>query len=735
MNIPPHVNTDHVVPFYGVEPRIGAPQQLQEPELDIRFILSLLTRQLKLIAATTILIISVVAVALFAVTPTYTATALLLVDTSGKNLLEPAAAPANASGDSARVDSEVEILQSDSVLLDVIGSVGLIGDVEFGVRPSLRDRLAKLLRLDARALPTGQEALGGVLRRLKDHTSIRRRGLTHIIAVDVSSTDPDKAALLANALAKSYTAAQVRAKIESTLVARDIVDSQIDRAKDAIVTAEQAFDGYIENNLGRIAAATGRSDLSSMRDEIEMLSRARADALRKVEDVRQGVARSDWNAVASTLRSQALAELTRQRGTLAKTLAGTPEGSRAALDLKAELKKIDVSLAAESRAGLAALEGEVAGDDRRSAEARRALTDAILDADLPADILAQIYGLQQTSRNAAGQYQTLLARSQDLATQSELQVADSRLVSPALAPDRPSFPNVPLALALGGLCGLGIGIGLGFLRENYIGGFTTEDQVEAVAGFPVSASVPQQEQAKDARSVADTIVALPLSRYAESLRRLRAAIDRTSKTRTIGSVKRRGLVVVVSSAVPAEGKTTVALSLARTYALSGMRTVIVDADMRKPSLHHHFGVKSSIGLVDLLTDTLPSASLASIVVNDPLTPLVGVVGTRRSDLPTDRLVMTPAFAHFIAFLRDEFDVVIVDSPPVEPIVDGIYLAPFADLIAFVIHWATTPQRAVVGALAALDAAKADDAKVVVALNQDERRSLSYGSAYSDYYIE
>ena len=324
----------------------------------------------------------------------------------------------------------------------------------------------------------------------------------------------------------------------------------------------------------------------------------------------------------------------------------------------------------------------------------------------------------------------MLSRSQDLQAQADLQIADSRVVSPALPPARPSFPDVPLILGLAGVMALGSGVGIGFLFENFVGGFTGEAQVEAVTKRKLAAGVPRQRSAIGAASLADASIDTPLSCFAESIRRIRAAVDRTTGTWNFANRDRpeTGKVIMVSSALPSEGKTTLALALARTYALAGQKTVILDCDFRKPSVHRHLGYQPATGLVELLSGEMTPRDFAGIVKTDPKSPVTAILGAHRADLPTDQLVTRQSFSRLIEALRRDFDVIVMDTPPIEPVIDGTYLAGYADAIVFAIAWAKTPQRVVASSLEALEAAKAPEAPILAVLNKQDGKATNYGSA-------
>jgi capsular exopolysaccharide synthesis family protein len=331
-----------------------------------------------------------------------------------------------------------------------------------------------------------------------------------------------------------------------------------------------------------------------------------------------------------------------------------------------------------------------------------------------------------------------------------LQIADSRVVSPALSPSSPSFPNPPLFLALAAISAVVLGVGLAFLYEHYIGGFTSEGQVGSVLKLKVAASIPRHKNghrgagAEAGESVANQMIAAPLSIYAESVRRVRAEIDQAIRQSTPRAAlqapnpdgqKPGGAVLMVSSAAPGEGKTTMALSLARAYAISGRSVLLIDADLRKPSVHRHMGIDASTGLLEYLMEPKHGEGLDRILFKEKESGLMALVGARRSDIPTDQMIASKAFDDLIELARDHFEIVVIDTPPVGPVVDGIYLAKFADAIVFVVRWASTSQQDARDAVLSLDAARRPGVLTLAVLNQQEGSAASYRRKYAGYYSD
>lgn len=710
---------------------------MDDADFELRNLVGLLRRQLRLIIIVLVVAVGLAALVVFSLTPKYSASVLLLVDTSQKNLLDPSYQGGNAEIDNARVDSEVEILQSTSILMTVIKDMNLVSDPELGVKLGLVDRVMAFLQIARPTLPTGEAALGRALNTFRNALEVTRRRGTNLIDITVTMEDPKRAAEIANAWAAAYIQDQVAAKVNSSLMSRDALQARMVQAREAIVTSEGAFDSFIDSSLSQIVTETGRSDIAGMRDRLNGLTTTRAADAERAELAQASLSQRNWTMLAKTLQSEALTELDRQQRELTARIETASADQ--SINLRAELDKVQQRLVDAAAGELGTLRQTVSNAQTQEGEVRQQLRTAVLSSSLSPDILAKIYELQQGSELARAQYQTLLTRIQDMEAQASLQVADSRVVSAALAPGRPSFPNINLTLALAGLSGLGLGIVLAFLRENILGGVLTEEQAAAVLRVPVAAALPREKAAgrdgSGTGGLADLMVTAAMSSFPEGVRRIKVAIDQAAHKRALkaGTGAASKAVIMVTSSTANEGKSTVALSLARAYALARRKVVIIDCDLRKPTIHKMIGVNPSASLIDYLSDDEAALNLQEIVDKDPVTEARVIVGARPSDVPTDQLVTGRAFAKMLERVRATFDVVILDTPPVGPVVDGLYLAQVADFILFVLRSGTTSQTEAKMALASLRDAKGAEVELQAVLNQQDRASASYKGKYESYY--
>jgi len=706
---------------------------LDSQGFDLRSLFGVLRRQLRLIVGTVVIVMVASALVVFSLTPVYTATTLVLVDTTHKNLLSAQAdGGADSFSDSSRVDSEVELAQSETVLLRVINDAKLLNDPEFAPEPSLTERVFSFLHLRNYSAPTGADLLDTVLAKLRDSVTVQRRALTFLISISARADSPEEAAKLANALAQTYISEQLDGKIDSMLSSRDIIQSRLTKASADVAASEDAVDTFIGSNISAIAEETGRTDLSDMFKQIESATSTRTQLSTLVEGASVNLRDRDWAALSATLKSDALAALESRRKEIDASLQTAAAGSSTVVDLRAELARVENELNTSAQAEIGGLKAQITSVQTQAATLKDQLRSDVLSSSLSSSTLTRIYELQQNAEIARSQYQTLLTRLKDLDQQASLQVADSRIASTALPPVRPSFPNPKLLLAIAGIGALGLGIGLAFLFENFVGGIISSEQLQAVVKSRRASEVPKQKEQRNALSVADAVITAPLSVYSEAVRRVRIAIDQ-ALTRAPGDIEGIAPIILVTSAASNEGKSTVALSLARAYAVSGKRVLLIDCDLRKPSLHKLTGLEGSSGLIDYLGRSRGRLDLAAVLDQDKASGASLLVGSRRSDVATDQFIAGSGFAELIESSRRMFDIVVLDAPPVGAVVDAVYMARFATAIVFIVRWASTGQVDVRTAVNAMTDAAGPGIEIIPVLNQSDinRRRKKYDEYYTD----
>jgi succinoglycan biosynthesis transport protein ExoP len=708
-------------------------------EIDLRALVGTLRRQASLIILTLILCTGLAVAYLASVTPLFRSTALVLVDPIERDLLAPDAQGAlNQSAANSRVESEVEILRSDGVALTVVRDERLVSDPEFGPQVGLRERIERAIGIDRDRVDDPQTLVRATLNRFQAATSVRRRGLTYIIEVSISSASPERAAELTNALAESYIAQQLDSKIASALAARDILQNQLVTAERELSSSERALDDFIREQVVLRGNIGSGGDLTLLLSSLEVDEASRLQAEVALSQTQDALRNSDWATLVAGLESEALSELERQRAGIERRLGNVVEDSAVEQDLRAELQALETEIEEQAARELQGLQAQVSALNSREAAARQELREAFVGEQLPPELLTQVFSIQQDAAIARTQYQNLLARLNDVETRAGLQVADSRIVSPALIPNQPYFPNTRLVLALAAVLGLGLGVFLAFVREFAIGGFASPEQLQSSTRMRVATSIPLKQTTGEGQlTPADLVVDDPLSSFSEALRRLRASIDIALSSR--GGVRRadegEGKVVLVTSSVPGEGKTTTALALSRTYAMAGKKVLLIDADLRKPSLHKVTGIVPAHGLSEFLKNPAAFQNLKDVGGFDPLTEHMLLLGKSNSAAPTDSLLTSGNFDLILKEARHRYDVIVLDTPPILPVVDVRYLAPHADVVAVVVKFAATSQGDVRLAVTNLRDACQEECLTLAVLSQrtgGKSESYQYDYAYGKH---
>jgi succinoglycan biosynthesis transport protein ExoP len=306
--------------------------------------------------------------------------------------------------------------------------------------------------------------------------------------------------------------------------------------------------------------------------------------------------------------------------------------------------------------------------------------------------------LQRDDDAAREIYDSFLTRYKEAIAKEGTQQADARMVSPAKLPTSASKPNKKLDLVIALALGLVAGSLAVLLAELLARGISNSTEIEEIFGLPALAEIPTLRSTLDAklrrtRAASDPVAyvaAKPLSRFAEAFRNMRTSV---LSSRTGQPVK----VVAITSSLPGEGKTTTALCLARTIALSGASVVLVDCDLRQRSVNRILAAEPTVGLLEVLNGT---ATLEQALVRDKDSGALLLPLTKSAFTPRD-VFGSAAMAQLLGELRRHFEVVLLDTAPVLAVADTRVLCPQADAVVLLTRWRRTSRKAVQSALHAL----------------------------------
>ena len=710
---------------------------------DLNIVIATFRRRFRLFAAVAVVVFAAVVLFTLQQTPRYTATAQVMLDVRREQVTDMSAVLSGLPADSSVVDTEVEVLKSRSLAGRVVKDLKLEEDPYFN--PYLAQAKGakawfsslKKAASPTTATPTDPIELQRRRERIVDNVlgglKVRRAGLTYLIAIDYTHTDPKRAAELANAFANLYLTEQLEAKFDATQKANEWLDTRVGELRDQVQQADAAVQQYkIANNLLSAEGATlTEQEISGLNQQLALSRAAQAETDARLNIARQQLARgSTGEDVGESLNSPVVQQLRKQRAEKSAQVAdlGGRYGDRHPdlLKAKRELADIDGQIQAEIRRIISNLEAQAQVARQRTGSVASSVSAS--RGTLAGNNRASI-GLAELERKAQSVktlYESLLARFKQTTASDGIEQADARVVSPAKIPTGPSYPKPSLNLALGLVLALGAGVAAIVLAEILMAGLFTEDEVERRLGLPYLGAVPTLGTTVDDAKIlkgmtpANYLLAKSLSSFAESLRKLRASI-------LFSKVGEPVKVIAVTSSLPGEGKTTTTFCLARTLATSGAKVVVVDCDLRQSAISQFLKEPASIGLLEVLNGV---ATLDQAVIMDEsgahILPLAKSAYTPRDVLGSS------AMHKLLQDLRDRYEIVLLDTAPLLAIADTRILAPHADAVVMLVRWKKTPVKAVQSALALLQGTRAFIAGV--ALTQMDLKAQSrYGYGDSYYY--
>jgi capsular exopolysaccharide synthesis family protein len=396
----------------------------------------------------------------------------------------------------------------------------------------------------------------------------------------------------------------------------------------------------------------------------------------------------------------------------------------AVVNVEAEKRDIERSIAAETQRMAESVKSDYALAKARLDSIQQTMNEATGQGALNNDDAVKLRELERTAAVNKTLFEDFLQKAKIADEQSTFRARDVRVIMPAQTGGQ-SFPDTRRVLLTALLAGLGLGIGGALAMEMLRAGFTSPREVEEALGIPVLASVRRlrnSDLTKDGKIIPVPFYQIhqPLSPFSESLRTLRSSIH-------MSDVDQPPRVIHVTSALPGEGKTTIALSLAISAAFAGLKVVLVDADLRHPAASRFFKLEQDNGLVDLLTGVGTSDKVLRFHKDLKLT----IIPAGSKSLNPPDVLGSERMKTLVANLKETFDYVVVDTPPIGPVVDAVILASLADKTILVLEWASTPRELVETSVRQISTHKRVAGVVFNFVNQD--RAQKYGGEY--YYCK
>jgi capsular exopolysaccharide synthesis family protein len=700
--------------------------------LDLRALLRVFMARLWTILGTVAVAMTLVTLTLLQMTPVYSASALIMIGQRENKVLDPEALLAGLPTDTATIENQIQILRSWSLAERVVHKLNLANDPEFNAKVGGGSWLNPFSWFETREkIVAGQtkkptKVDPAILRKFGSKVTVAAQGRSSVIKVTFESPDREKAAQIANALADQYIVDQLETKFEAAKRTTDWLNERLGELGEKVEASENAVEQYkAENDLadGKGGGSLANEQLSELNGQIVLARSNLAEQEAKYKQVNALYsAGGGVDSIASVINSPLISTLRGQQAELMRKEAelATKYGDRhpSMIALRDEKKNLDAKIEEEVKRIIRNLSNEVS-----VAKARLSSLDASLDeiqgtANVQGKASIKLRELEREAQANRTLYETFQARFKATEDKEQIQAPDARTIQAAAVPLEPSYPNKTLTLGVT-LMGSGvIGMLFALMLERLDNGFRIGPEVERATRLSNLAVVPQL---KGVQHVADRIVQKPLSVFSESIRSVYSGLQ-------LSNVDRPPKVILVTSSMPNEGKTSLAVSLGRLASKGGARVLLIDGDLRHPSVGSQFSPRApEAGLVEVLAGQL---ELGAVLHRDPISPLEFVPVAHPPANPAD-LLASQAMRSLVNALRDHYDLIILDAAPVLPVSDTRMLARLADKVIYVVQWDKTPREAVVGGIKLLRDASADIAGTVLT-QADLRRHAIYGYGYTSY---
>ena len=686
-------------------------------------------RQWRVIISSVLVLITLGSLYTFLAAKRYTARAVIYADLSRQEITPPQQQATGPSlEDPTEVDSQVEVFRSLNVLLPVVDQLKLREDPEFSKKDSLRGE------------PQAQEEqaeLASLLETLERALEVRRVGKTHIVEVLFTARSPGRAAEVTNAIANSFIQDRLQAKYEAAQRAIAWLHNRLTEMKRQASAAEEAVERFKSTYVlpGEMIAQQ-LSDIKSRRVAIQSEVASAEATLGRIDFI----LRSDFSIAAvdgSILEaSSALAKLRSRYLELVNQEAGLTSASRdhpAEDTVRKQIEEVRASIKEELKRIAHMYQGnqEVAKAKERSIEEELVQKEALLKSDK--EYKAKQRELENTAKNLRTTYDdnaSFLQRDIEQLQQQSMPTSGARIISLALPPLRRSYPKTFSVVGGAALAGVILGFAIGLFRDMADRTFRSREQVESILDVPCITMVPKLGAARGKQALRNSYFRLPekisktfgflptklLSKFADSSSKSDRGVLQTDYLASLGTAPRApepyfsrfseaiqtislslgqahaaSQIIGVTSALPNEGKSTIIAYLARTLGQSGKRIILVDCDLRAGKLTKSFAEQSPVGLRDIVMGEVSTQT--AIKQHDAGFAFLPA-GTGLCPTHPNEIFTRAGTAILFDELRESFDYILLNLPPLGPVMDVVAIGKFVDFYLFVIEWGGTQTQVV-----------------------------------------
>ncbi|MBB6308957.1 Wzz/FepE/Etk N-terminal domain-containing protein [Xanthobacter tagetidis] len=678
-------------------------------------LLAVVRRRKWLIAAIAASIAGLSAFYALSATPLFIAEGQLLIDTQQSRSLDLGdGGGVSISADAGMIDSQVEILKSERIIKAVIKELKLV--------EAMKDRLAAQAANDKvpgflkaifpfwfqQAQLSDFELERRVIDGLKANIKVQRVGASFAILLSHKSPDGQRSADIVNQQAESYIVDQLESKYQATRRASVWLQDRIAELREQALAADRAVQDFKARND---IVDTGRGlvsdqQLSEVNTQLIQAraqvaeSRARFERVQSI--IKQGSALGASDEAVSDVLSNEI--ITRLRGQYLDAVKRAAEWTKrygedhvAVVNLRSEISGLQRAIFTELNRIAESYKSDFQIAKAREDSLSQSLKQLVAENKLSANKQVELRELESTAQSYRTLYDNFLERFMQTTQRLSFPMTEARMITSASRPLTPAEPKVGLIVAGGTVFGLALGLLAAFWRESMNRTIRSPAEVEQHLGLdclgvlpklavsatassaPSAASGNRTSAFESATGILRQVLTDPFSRYTETLRAVKVSADI--------SILGRAKVIGITSTLPKEGKSTIAANFAQLIAHSGARALLVDMDLRNPSLTRRITPNVKSGLLELIVGR---ATMDEVSHLDPITGLRFVPSLVAGHIVhTNEILASAEMAATIEKFKEDADYVILDLPPVAPVVDVQACAHLVDCFVYVLEWGRT----------------------------------------------
>lgn len=643
------------------------------------------------IVGVTLLAVVLAAALMQTLTPVYRAVASLVIEPKGASLIsfQQPVDPTNPTSD--YLQTQISLIQSRGVAERAVKQLNLTAHPEFDPRqrPYLMTRLKALVAsLDPALFPdtwsqgeplTPEQVFDGAVAQLMEHTSVSSVGKSQLVTIGVTLKDKEMAAAAANALARGYLDSRLDAQVGDSLTASRWMDTRVIELRTQLQESENKLQSYRDAqglvDVGGVTTITA-NELAKTSDRMIDARRERAEAQSQYQQVQSitGKSASQLSTIPAVINNPVIQQF---QADAAKAQAKVDELSKRYGELHPKMIAARSDLAAAKASMSTQVSQVVAGlqNNYQLAQANESALRASVNTSRAQiqDISRKEFKLRELQRDVDSNrslYETFVNRLRETTATSDLSASNARIVDNAITPMQPNTPRKSLIFSIVAVLAFGVACGLALLRDALKNTVKSSDDVEKKMRLPVLSVVPLLQK-KNRLQLSRQFERNDDSAFSEAIRTTRTGV-------MLSDIETRRHVLVVTSSVPGEGKSAIAVNLA--CALGRLeRVLLIEADLRRPTLAKNLGLSNGdIGLASLVNGSARAGECIQRVGDMDVLP-AGAVPSNPLEL-----LASPRFSSFLEWARQHYDRIVIDSPASHSVSDAALLCARADAVLYVV---------------------------------------------------